>query len=88
VLSGIVASAVFLAISFLVLAICLIPALRWRYGSSVPTIPKAGTSARSRALPDPLGERRARKRSLKRSGSVGPVKWEVWVYSRPSFSHS
>ncbi|KAI0257668.1 putative adipose-regulatory protein-domain-containing protein, partial [Lactifluus subvellereus] len=32
VLSGAFASAVFLAVSFTVLAICLIPALRWQYG--------------------------------------------------------
>jgi len=75
-LSGIVASAAFLAVSFFVLAVCLVPALRWQYGSG-PTIPKAVPSARSRALPDALGERRVRKRSLKRSGSVGPIKREV-----------
>ncbi|KAI0304997.1 putative adipose-regulatory protein-domain-containing protein [Russula brevipes] len=76
-LSGLVASAVFLAVSFWVLAICLVPALRWQYVGSAPAIAKAGPGARSRALPDALGEKRVRKRSLKRSGSVGSVKREV-----------
>ncbi|KAI9513040.1 hypothetical protein F5148DRAFT_1158281 [Russula earlei] len=77
-LSGAIASAVFLVVSFLVLAICLIPSLRWQYSSSVPTVAKIGPSARLRVLPEAVGERRVRKRSLKRSGSVGPVKREVW----------
>ncbi|KAI0286922.1 putative adipose-regulatory protein-domain-containing protein [Russula aff. rugulosa BPL654] len=75
-LSGVVASGIFLAVSFTVLAICLIPSLWWRYGAKGPATAKAGPSARSRTLPDALGERRARKRSLKRSGSIGPVKRE------------
>ena len=79
-LSGVVASAIFLVVSFLVLAICLIPALQWQYGESGPAVAKFGSSARSRALPDALNERRVRKRSLKRSGSVGPVKREVWFW--------
>ena len=79
-LSGIVASAAFLTVSFFVLAVCLVPALRWQYGGG-PIIPKAIPSTRSRALPDALGERRVRKRSLKRSGSVGPIKREVWCLS-------
>jgi hypothetical protein len=77
-LSGVIASASFLAVSFLVLAMCLIPALRWHYIEGGPAIPKAGQSARPRALPDVLGDKRVRRRSLKRSGSVGPVKREVW----------
>ena len=72
-----VASGVFLAVSFTVLAISLIPSLWWRYDDSDPLIAKAEPSARSRGPSDALGEKRARKRSLKRSGSVGPVKREV-----------
>src|SRR5712691_6987679 len=48
-LSGIVASAAFLAVSVFVLSVCRVPALRWQYGSG-PTVPKAVPSARSRAL--------------------------------------
>ncbi|KAF8481072.1 putative adipose-regulatory protein-domain-containing protein [Russula ochroleuca] len=75
-LSGLVASGVFLAVSFTILAICLIPSLWWRYGGRSPATAKAGPSARSRVLPDAQGERRTRKRSLKRSGSIGLVKRE------------
>jgi len=75
-LSGAIASSAFLAVSFFVMAIFLIPALQWQYGG--PTIAKIGTSARPRALPDAVGERRIRKRSLKRSGSLGTIKREEY----------
>jgi len=77
-LSGLVASGIFLSVSFSVLAICLIPSLWWRYKAKSPATTKAGPSVRSRTLPDALGERRARRRSLKRSGSIGPVKREEY----------
>lgn len=76
-LSGVVASGVFLAVSFTVLAISLIPSFWWRYGDRDPVIAKAEPTARPRVPPDALSEKRARRRSLKRSGSVGPVKREV-----------
>ncbi|SRR5713226_87112 len=77
VLSGVVASGVFLAVSFTILAICLIPSLGWRYDDKGPATTKAGPSVRPRAVSDVLIDRRARKRSLKRSGSIGSVKREV-----------
>jgi hypothetical protein len=83
VLSGVVASGVFLAVSFTILAICLIPSLWWRYDDKGPATTKAGPSARPRAVSDVLVDRRARKRSLKRSGSIGSVKREVW----PTFAY-
>ena len=73
-LSGAVASTLFLAASFSTLAICLVPALRWQYGNTAVTIPTAGPGIRSRVL---QGEKRIRKRLLKRSASVGHVKLEV-----------
>ena len=82
VLSGALASALFLAVSFTVLAICLIPALRWQYGSGAAAIARAGPSVRLRALQEGAGERRTRRRSFKRSGSVGSLKREVRTYSR------
>ncbi|KAH9064335.1 hypothetical protein EDB87DRAFT_1766772 [Lactarius vividus] len=75
-LSGAVASTVFLVASFSALAICLVPALRWQYGDTEATIPPFGPGTRSRALQGTLGEKRVRKRSLKRSGSVSHVKLE------------
>jgi len=72
-LSGAVASTLFLAASFSTLAVCLIPALRYQYGSSGVTTATPGPGTRSRAL---QGEKRTRKRSLKRSGSVSHVKLE------------
>jgi len=76
VLSSAIASSAFLTVSFFILAFSLIPSLWWQYGS--PAIAKLGTSARPRALPDAVGERRVRKRSLKRSGSTGPIKREEY----------
>jgi len=76
-LSGAVASTVFLAASFSALAVCLVPALRWQYGETGATVAAFGPGTRSRALQGALGEKRARKRSLKRSGSVSHVKLEV-----------
>lgn len=73
-LSGAVASTVFLVASFSTLAICLVPALRWQYGDTAGTITTAGLGTRSRVL---QGEKRSRKRPLKRSASVGHVKLEV-----------
>jgi hypothetical protein len=84
VLSGALASAVFLAVSFTVLAICLIPALRWQYGSGAAGIARAGPSVRLRALQEGPGERRTRRRSFKRSGSVGSLRREVRTYSGAS----
>jgi hypothetical protein len=84
-LSGAVASTLFLAASFSTLAICLVPALRWQYGSSGVSIATPGLGTRSRAL---QGEKRTRKRSLKRSGSVSHVKLEVGLAcSNPGFIH-
>jgi len=75
-LSGAIASTMFLAASFSALAVCLIPALRWQYGNTGATITPVVPGARSRALQGALGEKRIRKRSLKRSGSVSHVKLE------------
>ncbi|KAI9460996.1 putative adipose-regulatory protein-domain-containing protein [Lactarius psammicola] len=57
-------------------AVCLVPALRWQYGDTGATIAPFGSGTRSRALQGALIEKRARKRSLKRSGSVSHVKME------------
>lgn len=73
-LSGAVASTVFLGASFLTLAVCLAPALRWQYGNAGVTVATTGTGTRTKVL---QGEKRTRKRSLKRSGSVSHVKLEV-----------
>ncbi|KAH9982359.1 hypothetical protein BGW80DRAFT_20533 [Lactifluus volemus] len=75
-LSGALSSAVFLAVSFSILAICLVPALQWQYGSVGAAFAKVGPSIRPRPLQDGPGERRTRRRSLKRNGSAGPSKRE------------
>ncbi|KAI9445317.1 putative adipose-regulatory protein-domain-containing protein [Lactarius indigo] len=75
-LSGAVASTVFLVASFSSLAVCLVPALRWQYGNTGATIPPFGPGTRPRTLQVAPGEKRVRKRSLKRSGSVSHVKLE------------
>src|SRR6266404_7272265 len=75
-LSGAIASTVFLAASFSALAVCLVPALRWQYDTGA-TVTTVGAVTRSRVVQSALGEKRVRKRSLKRSGSVGHVKLEV-----------
>lgn len=84
-MSGAVASTLFLAASFSTLAVCLIPALRYQYGSSGVTTATPGPGTRSRAL---QGEKRTRKRSLKRSGSVSHVKLEVCLSMLRSFVFS
>jgi hypothetical protein len=90
-LSGAVASTMFLAASFSALAVCLIPALRWQYGNIGATITTVLPGTRSRGLQGALGEKRTRKRSLKRSGSVSHVKLEVCLCMNPGlhdrFSH-
>ncbi|KAI0271401.1 putative adipose-regulatory protein-domain-containing protein [Gloeopeniophorella convolvens] len=75
-LSGAVASVSFLVASFLVLAVCLVPALRWQYIEDNPAAAKADPGVRSRPSQDVLAEKRVRRRSLKRSGSAGRVKRE------------
>jgi hypothetical protein len=84
-LSGVVASTVFLGASFLTLAVCLVPSLRWQYGNTGVTAPTTGTGPRTKVL---QGEKRTRKRSLKRSGSVSHVKLEVSLCVLRSNLHS